>query len=166
MLYVQDTSFKSCWWGGEEITYLNGNVFKLCLWQRTGLLQRKLCSLALSCRNSCIGQMGNVVMLALVSGIVSEFFRPLQVVSFERSCFRCFGEALVLICTGSLEEPCVLLSSMRDAASLHPGWAEKPLLQFLKFTVFDTVLTGCVVVLPQLSCSCCFLQKEMCSRNH
>lgn len=104
-------------------------------------------------------------MLPLLIWIVSQIFRPLQVISFKRrSCFRCFGDALVFIRTGSTEEPGSLLRPVRDsasAASFPPGWAETLLLPFLKFPGCIVVLTACVVLLPQLSSSFWLLQKKM-----
>lgn len=67
-------------------------------------------------------------MLPLLILIVSQVFSPLQVISFKRSCFRCFGDSLLFIHTGSTEEPGVLLHPVSIFSHLPPDWAETPLL--------------------------------------
>lgn len=69
-------------------------------------------------------------MLPLLILIVSQVFCPLQVISFKRSCFRCFGDSLLFIHTGSTEEPGVLLHPVSVCSHLPPDWAETPLLPF------------------------------------
>lgn len=93
-----------------------------------------------------------LVALPLVIGIVREIFRPLQVASFRRCFFRCFSDAPVFICIAMLLPPCWL--------GTKPSF-----LPSLRFPGFSIVLPGCPVLLPQPSCSCCLLQKEMCLQN-
>lgn len=67
-------------------------------------------------------------MLPLLILIVSQIFSLLQVISFKRGCFRCFGDSLLFIHSGSTEEPDVLLNPVSICSHLPPGWAETPLL--------------------------------------
>lgn len=95
-------------------------------------------------------------MLPLLILIVSQVFCPLQVISFKRSCFRCFGDSLLFIHTGSTEEPCVLLHPVSVCSHLPPDWAETPLLPFS----FQVLLLFWLLVwffglnFSLLSCSC------------
>lgn len=67
-------------------------------------------------------------MLPLLILIVSQVFSPLQVISFKRSRFRCYGDSLLFIHTGSTEEPGVLLHPVSIYSHHPPGWAETLLL--------------------------------------
>lgn len=71
----------------------------------------------------------------------------------------------MFIRTGGTEEPDAPLCTSSKAQGIHSlfplGWAEPPLLAFLKFPGFIGVLSASVVVLPQIPFSFWLLQEKM-----
>lgn len=95
-------------------------------------------------------------MLPLLILIVSQVFSPLQVISFKRSCFRCFGNSLLFIHTGSTEKPGVLLHPVGVCSHLPSDWADTPLLplSFQILLLFWLLVWFFCLSFSLLSCSC------------
>lgn len=94
-------------------------------------------------------------MLPRLILIISQVFSPLQVMSFKRSCFRCFGDSLLFIHAGSTEEPGVLLHPVSICNHLPSDWAEIPLLpsNFQVLLLFWLLVWFFCLNFPLLLCS-------------